>query len=171
MHSSLQVRSARRGLLAYLLVVAALSAVMHTVVITNGGNFLLIEVLMFMPALASVIVRLVRHEGFGDVSFRWGGRRTWLAIAAGFGLPLIVGAVAYGTAWTLGLAELNIPDTLAGGSPLGRFARLLLVSGGLTTVVGLVGTTGEEVGWRGYMLLRLIEGRVPYPILVSGVIW
>src|SRR5919112_5145423 len=30
---------------------------------------------------------------------------------------------------------------------------------------------GEEIGWRGYMLTRLIDAGVPRPILVSGLIW
>jgi hypothetical protein len=30
---------------------------------------------------------------------------------------------------------------------------------------------GEEIGWRGYMLTRLIDAGVPRPVLVSGVIW
>src|SRR5262249_12633866 len=30
---------------------------------------------------------------------------------------------------------------------------------------------GEEIGWRGYMLTRLIDASVPRPVLVSGVIW
>lgn len=32
-------------------------------------------------------------------------------------------------------------------------------------------TAGEEIGWRGYMLLRLFDAGVPRPVLVSGVIW
>jgi len=30
---------------------------------------------------------------------------------------------------------------------------------------------GEEIGWRGYMLTRLIDADVPAPILVSGIVW
>jgi membrane protease YdiL (CAAX protease family) len=30
---------------------------------------------------------------------------------------------------------------------------------------------GEEIGWRGYMLTRLIDARVPAPILTSGIVW
>jgi membrane protease YdiL (CAAX protease family) len=41
----------------------------------------------------------------------------------------------------------------------------------LGTIVTLVFSAGEEIGWRGYMLTRLIDGRIPYPILASGLIW
>jgi uncharacterized protein len=30
---------------------------------------------------------------------------------------------------------------------------------------------GEEIGWRGYMLTRLIDAGVPRPVLVSGLLW
>src|SRR5947207_6694868 len=66
---------------------------------------------MWMPALASILVRLARREGFADVSFRFGGRRTWVALL----LPYAVGLVAYGVAWATGLATFPPGD--------GAFAR------------------------------------------------
>jgi membrane protease YdiL (CAAX protease family) len=164
------VRRARRGLAAYLLLVVTLSAIGEGAAILTG-QYWLVYVVMLMPAVSSAIVRIARHEGFADVSFRWGGRRTWLVIGASIAMPLVVGGVAYGLAWSLGLAELQIPTSLPGGSDLLRFVYILVVYGGLNWLFGLVLTTGEEVGWRGYMLLRLIDGRVPFPILTSGLIW
>jgi membrane protease YdiL (CAAX protease family) len=45
----------------------------------------------------------------------------------------------------------------------------------LTTFVGVFPSAffaaGEEIGWRGYMLTRLIDAGVPRPVLVSGLIW
>jgi membrane protease YdiL (CAAX protease family) len=32
-------------------------------------------------------------------------------------------------------------------------------------------SAGEEIGWRGYMLTRLIDAGIPRPILVGGFIW
>jgi membrane protease YdiL (CAAX protease family) len=169
MHNS-EIKSARRGLVAYLVLVAALSAVGEGLVIATG-RMDQIQWVMLMPALASVIVRLVRHEGFGDVSFRWTGRRTVIGIVFGITFPIAVGTVAYGLAWMLGLADLDIPDRLPGVTPLGRFAYILFLNGGVLGLYGLVGAAGEEIGWRGYMLLRLIGGQVPFPILLSGLIW
>jgi hypothetical protein len=60
-------------------------------------------------------------------------------------MPLVVDGVGYGLAWSVGLAELDIPLSLPDGSDLLRFGYLLL--------------------------LRLIEGRIPFPIVVSGLIW
>lgn len=41
----------------------------------------------------------------------------------------------------------------------------------LQLLIGMVFAAGEEIGWRGYMLTRLIAAGVPKPILVSGLIW
>jgi membrane protease YdiL (CAAX protease family) len=30
---------------------------------------------------------------------------------------------------------------------------------------------GEELGWRGYLLTRLVEAKIPAPLWVSGLIW
>src|SRR5215216_6074798 len=96
------VASARRGVLAYLLLVTLLSGAVQAVVIGNG-QLDHVLVLMWMPALASILVRLARREGFADVSFRFGGRRTWVAIMLVILLPDAVGLVAYGLAWATGL--------------------------------------------------------------------
>ena len=56
-------------------------------------------------------------------------------------------------------------------SPLTRF--LFFLAGSLTigTLFGCLTATGEEIGWRGYMLTRLVDAKVPKPLLVSGIIW
>jgi hypothetical protein len=62
---------------------------------------------MWTPAAASVVARLWLHEGFGDVSFRVGGRRGWKAIGMALVFPIIIGLVAYGIAWATGLVQFN----------------------------------------------------------------
>jgi membrane protease YdiL (CAAX protease family) len=49
-----------------------------------------------------------------------------------------------------------------------RYFGLLLPLSAL--LEGLIIQT-HEIGWRGYMLTRLIDAEVPQPILVSGLIW
>jgi membrane protease YdiL (CAAX protease family) len=160
------VSTARRGVVAYLVVVALLSAVVDIVILrTREVNLAL--VLMCMPALACVAVRLVRHEGFGDVSFRFGGLRTWLAIGLALLLPFVVGLLAYVPAWLSGLATFGPSPT---GS-LGDFQSLLWQALTLGLLLGLPFAFGEELGWRGYLVPRLLDARVPYPLVVSGVIW
>ena len=169
---------ARRGLAIYLALVVVLTALFDVLVITLSPVWILGR--MFAPAAASVVARLVLREGFADVSFRFGGRRTWKAILLALVFPIIIGLVAYGIAWAIGLARFD-PQPSAGlfaqlagditSSPVVVFVIMLI----LTTFIGVFPNAffaaGEEIGWRGYMLTRLIDAGVPRPILVSGLIW
>ena len=59
--SAAAVASARRGVLAYLLSVIVLSAGVQAAILVTR-EMALILVLMWMPALASILVRLVRRK-------------------------------------------------------------------------------------------------------------
>jgi membrane protease YdiL (CAAX protease family) len=164
-------RQARRGLAIYFAVAILLSAPIQAVIIAadldGGRNGLvrwlsLIAALMFVPTTASVVARLTLKEDFSDVSFRFGGRRGRNAILQALVLPALIGFVAYGIAWTTGLIGFGMPPTGLGGW-VATIAALL--------VLNLVLVSGEEIGWRGYMLTRLIDAGVPRPVLMSGVIW
>lgn len=97
--------TARRGLAVYFGLVVVISGAIEAYLIMNPelfGTFWVLA-LMWSPALASVIARLVLREGFSDVSFRFGGLRTLPWYALGLGVPLAVGILAYGAAWLTGL--------------------------------------------------------------------
>jgi CAAX protease family protein len=161
-------RRARRGLGIYFAIVVVLSAAIEAFIISRpdiDGPF--IVGLMFVPALASVVARLVLKEGFSDVSFRFGGSRSWRAILLALIFPTVVGLIAYGIAWTTGLARF------AGEGPspiIGLLVGIILATTLWTALSSLI-TAGEEIGWRGYMLTRLIDAGVPRPVLASSLIW
>ena len=50
-----------------------------------------------------------------------------------------------------------------------RHPRLVHASGPI--LFGTALALGEAVGWRGYMLTRLVDARLPRPVLLSGLIW
>jgi uncharacterized protein len=169
-------RQARRGLAIYLGVVIVLTALFDVLIITFSP--LWIQGRMFAPAVASVVARLVLREGFADVSFRFGGRRTWKMILLAVVFPIIVGLVAYGIAWATGLAPfdpqpLGLVASFVGStaSPVTIFVVLVALTATVGTFIAAVSAAGEEIGWRGYMLTRLIDAGVPRPVLVSGLIW
>ena len=153
-------RKARRGLAIYFAIVVVLSAAIEGFVIVNPAMDGLIAVLMFVPAIASVVARLALGEGFSDVSFRLGGRRGLGAVGIALVFPVAIGLVAYGIAWTTGLAGFDA-----------RPSSGMVVSFAVGLVIGLVLAAGEEIGWRGYMLTRLIDSGVPRPVLAGGLIW
>lgn len=130
--------------------------------------------LMWIPALASVVVRLLRREGFDDVSFRWGSRSTWYVVGIVVAYPTIVGAVAYGAAWLTGLAKFQGTGPTFAINPTSSFAQFALRYAACLLPgipLSLITAFGEELGWRGFFVLRLIEAGVPRPLLLSGLVW
>jgi membrane protease YdiL (CAAX protease family) len=164
-------RNARRGLAIYFTILALLSAPVQALIIyldlDGGANGLvawlvLISALMFVPTISSMVARLVLKEGFSDVSFRFGGRRGRNAILLALVFPLVVGLVAYGIVWATGLVGFRVPSTGLGGWTAGISVLILL---------NVVLSSGEEIGWRCYMLIRLIDAGVPRPVLADGLLW
>jgi CAAX protease family protein len=170
---------ARRGLAIYFSIVVVLSAVLEYLVLSTREPIQkhpgLIFLLMWTPAAASVVARIAMREGFRDVSFRLGGRQGARALTIAWFYPLLVGFAAYGAAWAAKLARFTPPPLASLGldrSPgWERFSVLLVLTLTLGTLVSVLSAAGEEIGWRGYMLTRLIDAGTPRPVLVSGVIW
>ncbi|MBA2284357.1 MAG: CPBP family intramembrane metalloprotease [Ktedonobacteraceae bacterium] len=152
---------------------------------------------MFGPALAAVLTRLLRREGFADAGLRLRARGQrgagWmylaaylvppLLIAAGIGLVLLVGYQH----WALSqhIHQLGIVlqhqltqrhTTLPANTTINTLVQInLITSVALAFTFGIVFnmlfTFGEEFGWRGYLLPRLAPlGGLRAAILV-GLIW
>ena len=154
-------RARRRGLSIYFAIVVALSAPIEGFIIVNPEMDGLIAGLMMVPVLASVVARLVLRERFADVSFRFGGRRGWSAIGLSLIFPVVIGLIAYGIAWSTGLAGFT-PSPISAG---------LIAAFVIGMIVSLVVISSEEIGWRGFMLTHLIDSGMPRLVLASGAIW
>ena len=169
------VRKARIGLLLYFVALCAGSIPIEWLIIRNGLSIGSVLALMWVPALASLIARTILREGISDISFRLTLSRARWALLAAWLFPVAVGAVAYSVGWMAGLGNFAPPaigelDAHL-GSPSGRFAILLVSALVLNVLTGMIFAAGEEIGWRGYMLTRLIAAGVPKPILVSSLVW
>jgi membrane protease YdiL (CAAX protease family) len=138
-------------------------------IIINGGvsklgslwvtTFWLVA-LMCIPGALSILLRLIFKSGFTDVSFRLGRRRYYVyAIAIPLALALLVGLIS--SALDIRQFALAPPEELV---DLGVIALFLL---GL----GLIGAVGEEVGWRGFLLPKLMNGGARHPYLATALIW
>jgi len=152
---------------------------------------------MFGPALAALLVRLIRREGFADAGLRLVGRgrtgaaRMYLAayfvprilLAVGIGLALLTGIQHWAFSENLQASAHAIVNTLARQGqalPPGYSAEQLaliniVVSTALAFTLGLlfnmIFTFGEEFGWRGYLLPRLAPLGGIYAAIITGVIW
>jgi membrane protease YdiL (CAAX protease family) len=169
---------ARKGLLIYFGVLVPSSALLEWLLIRAGDSIRnhlgLVLALMWTPTLASIVARFLLKEGAGDISFRFGGRTGLRMTLIAWFYPLAVGALAYGLAWASGLAAFKsptVPGLPAVNAPLAAFSTLVAIRLTIGVPIAAIAAAGEEFGWRGYMLTRLIEAGVPNPLLLSGAVW
>ena len=123
----------------------------------NGGMYVL--ALMWSPGVSALITRLIFQQNVRGLGWSPGAPK-WLALA--YVLPLAYAGVAYGLVWATGL----------GGVDLGKFTTPVATFITLGTLQSLLSATGEEIGWRGFLVptlaRRMSFGRAA---VVSGAIW
>ncbi len=123
---------------------------------------------MFIPTLATGLMLLViTREGyqraiFSQLGLRRSGWRSWgLALL----LPLIVLGGAYAAIWKI------VPASFQGFAYAVKWPNLALYLLGLLILQTLTFSLGEELGWRGYLLPKLLVfGRLP-AYLLGGLLW
>ncbi len=170
---------ARRSLVVFSVALLVLSATVEGLICRTGKpleslGFHFIAALMWTPFLASLVARWVCHEGFKDISLRWGANEGWRAVGLALLFPVLSGVLTYGFAWVTGIATFQIQAEGRGPSASSTpvdFLLLLFINGGIGTVVGLSVALGEELGWRGYLLLRMRDAGIPRPVLLGGLLW
>ena len=145
------------------------------------GQYMIAGV-MWVPALATVLtIKFVTKEGFGITNLRFGPFKPYLYGA--LVIPL-VSAIAYGLTWLLGLGspdwQLSALMKMAADSGadlstapeptvllLAIFFSSLVVGPTINGVFGF----GEEFGWRGYLLPKLLPLGKPLAYTTLGIIW
>jgi membrane protease YdiL (CAAX protease family) len=168
---------ARKGLILYFSILVAGSAIIEWILIRTGepieNHLGLVLLLMWTPGIASLIARFVLREGLRDISFRFGGKPAVKPMLIAWFFPLAVGILAYGGAWSAGLVsfEMQSEPWLPESKGLAAFLLLASVRLSIGVVIAAIAAAGEEIGWRGYMITRLIQAGVPYPVFLSGLIW
>jgi len=150
-------------------VVASVVAVLDGFLIFSGsataGLAFVVLAMMWTPGLVAVVLRRLGREGFADVSFHPFLGRGWRWYVLAWLLPLLVGGIAYGIGWVSGLAPPAAGAGLAGAAAL--LARTMTVA----VPVSAVWVLGEEIGWRGFLLPRLVQGGAARPVVLTNVIW
>jgi len=132
--------------------------------ITSG--FAGVAIYMGTPAEAALIMLLVvtrdgfSREGWKSLGLhRLGLKAWWIPLL----LPLGVSVVATAVVWATPLASFVVPERGMGTTMLGFAITVVLAT--------LTLSLGEELGWRGYLLPRLLGvGRTRALVLV-GLIW
>ncbi|MCB9026008.1 MAG: CPBP family intramembrane metalloprotease [Bdellovibrionaceae bacterium] len=156
--------NARKQIIFFLVCTFFLSWAYEAFIITSGGvkNFgiLGLVALMWIPGLVSLIQRIFLKLGFADIGLHVGGRKFYFYAVI---IPLVL---------SLGVNLLSELFDIRGfelisGEKLGRAIPLV----GISLVLGIFGATGEELGWRGFLLPKMIEAKITKPYLMSGIIW
>ena len=151
----------RRDLGVWLVLTFGLSSPWYFLIAGSGGMTQqgYVVSLMWSPAVAAVVTQLYAHHtlrglGWSLPSLRW--------VALGYLLPIAYALVAYGAVW---LAHLGTIDLTR--APHGKVAFVIL-----GTLFSLVGATGEEIGWRGFLVPVLSRNlSFFWTAIVSGLVW
>ncbi len=156
----------------------------------NLAFLLLSTAYMFAPSIANVLTRVTTQEGWHDTMLRprfKQGWRFWLAAWFLPGLLTIVGAVIFFVLFPRSfdpalstLRALMTNQTAAAGAQAPAMSTTLLwtialgqaVQGMLIApLINGVFTFGEEFGWRGYLLPKLLPMGHRKAVIVTGLIW
>jgi membrane protease YdiL (CAAX protease family) len=158
-------QTTRRGIVVFLAIAFTLSWLPFAPVLFGGeptGGFLM----PIAPAIAAVVVRKwVTREGFHDAGLR-PRLRHWRLYLLAAGWPILTTLVSVPLAMLFGTDPngFSIPWGVEGPG-----TTLLLWLG--ISIIGAPMMFGEELGWRGYLQLRLFPGRPWHAAIATGLIW
>lgn len=184
-------RVAWRAVSSYVALAFGLAWLIEGVALARGITFSPITVrgtvvlasAMFTPAIAALLVRLGRREGFASAGLRFGPLRLYLAVW--IGVPLLA-ILVYAITLALGLGTFDpslarLTELMRANSngrplpvlpPVWIFAPLLfLQSVTLGLLVTTIATFGEEFGWTGYLLVKLLPLGRWRAATLYGTIW
>jgi membrane protease YdiL (CAAX protease family) len=181
----------RKGIRAYLLITFGVTYAIELAMVAAGfranglpqyAGQLIIAAVMWVPTLGALLtLKLVTHEPLSSLNLRFGRLRPYLMTAL---VVPVAFALVYGLTWLLGLGQPDwqmqslgalLASVGADGSALPQPALFWPVLFLVSTLVapfinGLFGL-GEEIGWRGFLLPRLLPLGKTRAYLLLGVIW
>ena len=182
----------RKGIISFLLITFGITCLLEGILILSGFRVTLIPaaigqftvlIAMWVPALATLITtRFITHEKINTTLFSFGPSwKPYLVTALVIPLTFII---TYLLTWALGLGQpdwqLNSFFNLMAStgvemssapSPNLMLTLIFIVSLTVAPVINSIAGFGEEWGWRGYLLPRLMPFGKWKAYLLVGVIW
>ena len=175
------MRPPAKQVLTFLLLVFLFSTPPYYLKIRTGhigvGNGLVVAVLMWSPAFAAFATCALFKIDLATLGWNWRPAR-YQALA--YVIPFLYALPVYLVAWaairgSFVFSAFADPLAAAFGFPGSRAAALLLGVPSYATlgvISGTARTLGEEIGWRGFLLPRLVEQTgFTWGCLISGCVW
>jgi uncharacterized protein len=175
---------ASRGkqILLFLLLAFVFSCLPYYLIIHSGhvgvGNGMGAALIMWCPGLAAIVTCVLLRIDIASLGWNWRPTRyqVWsYVIPILYALPVYIGvwAVIRGA---FGFREFVDSLGTAFGFPRHPAAATLLLAIPAYATVGVIGgmarTVGEEIGWRGFLLPRLVgQAGFTWGCVLSGCIW
>jgi len=169
------------------LVVYLTGGIVNSPEIIPGAQITLAYVLiavgyMWSPALANIFTRTITREGWKNTGLRPQFKKSWKHWLAAWLLPplfVIAGALVFFALLPkyfdpqLSTLKSMLPNQGVGfPMPLYMIILIQLAQGViLSPIINSLFTFGEEFGWRGYLLQKLLPMGTKKAVLLSGVIW
>jgi membrane protease YdiL (CAAX protease family) len=185
-------RLERKGILSYIAVTFTITYAVEGVLIASGFRItrlpayygqLTIAAVMWVPALATwLTIKFVTQEEPATLNLHFGSWKPYWYTAL---LVPLCFAIIYGLTWLFGLGKPDwqltqflaaMRETAGTALPptpptayilLGLFAATFVTAPFINALFGL----GEEIGWRGFLLPKLLPLGKPKAYLLLGVIW
>jgi membrane protease YdiL (CAAX protease family) len=155
----------RASLSTYLCLTFGVSILWYTLIVrggslgSGGGRF--VFALMWTPGMSALLTRLIFQRNVRGEGWGWRVATTRYAIIA-YLLPLGYATVAYGFVWLTRLGAVDLSRFHYG------IAKFLF----LGTATSLLSATGEELGWRGFLVPTLARTMSFTRVsVISGAIW
>ena len=177
----------KKRLYMFLGIVFILSWGLVAIIPLTGGKYgstkslFILSILMLIPAISSILTRLITKEGFKNTYLRprfKGNIKYYLTAYFMTNIFIILGAILFFTIYPnmLDTNLTSIKESLQ-NQGITMDANIILivqfVQGILIgPIINIIFTLGEEIGWRGYLLQKLCKQfSVQKSIIISGVIW
>lgn len=156
--------TAKKHLVLFLIITFVLSYAYSAFVIMSGGvkNFGIagLVLMMWIPGLVSLVYRKFSKIGFRDVGWKIGSFKYHLIALV---CPIVLALLTNWIATLFSIREFSLLPAAAWE----KFGPIVIVS----LIAGIVGALGEELGWRGFLVPKIFDTKIRFPLFATGIIW
>lgn len=167
----------KKQVISFLLITTAISAGIFFLMFNRQKeNISLIFLMMWTPGISAIITSIFFKEKLSHYGWQ-PGKLKYLLLAPI--MPVIVAFIGYGIPWLSGFAEFTTAEAvnykwakMLGFDLPAPLAVALLSKIIFASLIALIFTTGEEIGWSGFLIPKLLKiSSIPAAGIFSGIYW